>query len=93
MSKAKMKYMDEDERELIESIEETPIEQLKNSRPELKKEIEKAARKVQRTRETKMNIRIDRQELEKIKQQAAHEGLRYQTFVKSIMHKHYRSVD
>ena len=35
-----------------------------------------------------MNIRIDSFELEKIKERAAREGLRYQTFVKSVLHKY-----
>lgn len=38
--------------------------------------------------ETKMNIRIDSQELELIKLKAKQEGLKYQTFVKSILHKY-----
>jgi predicted DNA binding CopG/RHH family protein len=40
------------------------------------------------TSEKKMNIRIDPYELEKIKERAAREGLRYQTFVKSVLHKY-----
>ena len=84
----KMKYFDEDEKQLIESIESAPVDKLMSSKPDLKKEIESAARDHQRSRETKMNIRIDREELEKIKDQAAHEGLRYQSFVKSILHKY-----
>ena len=35
-----------------------------------------------------MNIRIDANELEKIKQQAEREGLRYQTLVKSVLRKY-----
>ncbi len=38
--------------------------------------------------ETKMNIRISEDELEKIKQRAEHEGLKYQTFIKSVLHKY-----
>ena len=36
----------------------------------------------------KMNIRIDPLELEKIKEQAELAGLKYQTFVKSVLHKY-----
>jgi len=39
-------------------------------------------------KETKMNIRIDPEELEKIKEYASKEGLRYQTFIKSVLHKY-----
>ena len=35
-----------------------------------------------------MNIRIDPVELGKIKEQAAKEGLKYQSFIKSILHKY-----
>ena len=35
-----------------------------------------------------MNIRIDPLELEAIKKYAEREGLKYQTFVKSILHKY-----
>lgn len=88
MSNGKMKYFDEDEKQLIESIEDDATAQWSTSKPEIKKEIEHAAREFQRARETKMNIRIDREELERIKKQAAHEGLRYQSFVKSVLHRY-----
>ena len=39
-------------------------------------------------KETKMNIRISSIELDEIKKRAKSEGLRYQTFVKSILHKY-----
>jgi predicted DNA binding CopG/RHH family protein len=35
-----------------------------------------------------MNIRINPYELKKIKEQAEKEGLKYQTFIKSIIHKY-----
>ena len=40
------------------------------------------------TEETKMNIRISSHELDKIKAIAEKEGLKYQTFIKSILHKY-----
>ena len=38
--------------------------------------------------ESKMNIRIAQSELAQIKDRARKEGLKYQTFVKSILHKY-----
>ena len=38
--------------------------------------------------EAKMNIRIDAYELKKIKEFAEGEGLKYQTFIKSVVHKY-----
>jgi len=35
-----------------------------------------------------MNIRIDPRELDLIRERAAKEGLKYQTLVKSILHKY-----
>lgn len=88
MGEKENKYMDDEERNLIESIEKTPKDQFKPAEPDLTKEIQRAAKAHQRNRETKMNIRIDRHELERIKRQAEQEGLRYQTFVKSVLHKY-----
>lgn len=88
MSKDQFKYMDEEEKELIESIENAVDKAYKLSNPERKAEIERAAREHRKQHETKMNIRIDREELERIKKQASREGLKYQTFVKSVLHKY-----
>jgi predicted DNA binding CopG/RHH family protein len=38
--------------------------------------------------EAKMSIRISNTELDNIKKAAAKEGLKYQTFVKSVLHKY-----
>ncbi len=88
MSDQDFVYMDEEEKELIESIENTPIDQFKTGSPDVRKRIEHVAREYQRTRETKMNIRINQAELDRIKERAEREGLRYQTFVKSVLHKY-----
>ena len=88
MAADKIKYTDEEERKLIESIEETPIEDFKPASPAMKKEIVHAAQEYIRSQQTKMNIRIKRSDLEKIKERAAREGLKYQSFVKSVLHKY-----
>lgn len=88
MSDQDFVYMDEEEKELIDSIENTPIDQFKAGSPDVRKRIEHTAREYQRTRETKMNIRINQAELDRIKERAEREGLKYQTFVKSVLHKY-----
>ncbi len=88
MAADKIKYTDEEERKLIESIEETPIEDFKPASPAMKKEIVRAAQEYIRSQQTKMNIRIKRSDLEKIKERAAREGLKYQSLVKSVLHKY-----
>ncbi len=52
------------------------------------KQLKSAAKDYVKNNETKMNIRISKDELEKIKQQAEREGLKYQTFIKSVLHKY-----
>lgn len=88
MSDQDFVYMDEEEKELIDSIENTPIDQFNAGSQDVRKRIEHEAREYQRTREPKMNIRINQAELDRIKERAEREGLRYQTFVKSVLHKY-----
>jgi predicted DNA binding CopG/RHH family protein len=87
MSKYNPKYLDQEEEELMEGIEKMDLEQIKRPTEEEQKALKDAARQhIQK--ETKMNIRIDPYELNKIKEQAEKEGLKYQTFIKSIIHKY-----
>ncbi|TVR89721.1 MAG: hypothetical protein EA428_09635 [Spirochaetaceae bacterium] len=88
MSERDREYMDSEEQELIETIENAPDEAIRSGSRDMHDQIRAAAREYQKTHETKMNIRIDKEELERIKQQAEMEGLRYQTFVKSVLHKY-----
>jgi predicted DNA binding CopG/RHH family protein len=81
-------YIDDEEKELIESIEATPVEDLKPASPDYKKKMQRAAQEHVRSEQTKMNIRINRSDLEKIKERAAREGLKYQSLVKSVLHKY-----
>ena len=88
MDEDKLEYLDAEEEELIESIETTPIEDLKPAFPNYKQEIRRAAQQRIRSEQTKMNIRIGRADLERIKERAAREGLKYQSLVKSVLHKY-----
>lgn len=88
MADNELKYIDDGEKELIESIEATPVEDLKPASPDYKKQIHRAAQQRVRSEQTKMNIRISRTDLEKIKERAAREGLKYQSLVKSVLHKY-----
>ena len=88
MADNELEYIDEEEKELIESIEATPVENLKPATPDYKKQIYRAAQQCVRSEQTKMNIRISRADLEKIKERAAREGLKYQSLVKSVLHKY-----
>lgn len=88
MTDDSLEYIDDEEKELIESIESVPVDQLEAATPSYSEELRRAAREHVQNEQTKMNIRISRTELARIKKQAAKEGLRYQSLVKSILHKY-----
>ena len=83
----KTNYIDDDEKELMDSLDEIDLSQIKNDK-ENSKLLKKSAKAFVKKEETKMNIRISSSELEKIKAVALQEGLRYQTFIKSVLHKY-----
>jgi len=87
MKKYNPPYVDQEEKELIEPINRIDVKKLKRPSKKEQDEFRGAAHKFLKA-EAKMNIRIDEAELNKIKEQAEKEGLRYQTFVKSILHKY-----
>lgn len=88
MADEKLNYLDDEEKELIESIESVPVDQLREAEPAHAEDLIRAAKKHVKDEQTKMNIRISRAELDRIKQQAEREGLKYQSLVKSILHKY-----
>ena len=82
-----IKYLDDEERDLEKAIESLDTSKLKEPSSELQNKLRKAA-KNHLKQETKMNIRIDPLELEEIKRYAQNQGLKYQTFIKSVLHKY-----
>lgn len=83
----KTNYIDNEEKELMDSLSELNLAQIKHDK-ENSKLLKKSAKAFVKKEETKMNIRISSSELEKIKAVAEQEGLKYQTFIKSILHKY-----
>ena len=88
MGNNEVEYLDEEERELIESIENTPVDQFKPASPERVQKIIDAARNYAESHQTRMNNRISTADLERIKMRAAREVLKYQSLVKSVLHKY-----
>lgn len=81
-----MKYYDEEERSLIESIENgewVPVGNLQSEIDEAK-EIARATR----TKDTRINIRLTSRDLKVLKTKALEEGVPYQTLVSSVLHKY-----
>ena len=87
MSRYKTEYTDQEEKEHVEDNEKVGIRKLKSPSAREQKELHRAARQYLK-KETKMNIRIDPHELQRIKSQAEKEELRYQTLIKSVLHKY-----
>lgn len=81
------KYLDAEEKEIMEAFTSVKVtdHHIPNNEEQMK--FKHAATEFIK-KEKNMNIRIDPVELEKIKEQATREGLKYQTFVKSVLHKY-----
>ena len=87
MDKYNPKYLDRGEKALMQDIEKMDTGKL--SRPSKKTQDQlKMAAKRHVDKESKMNIRIDPYELGKLKAKAEMEGLKYQTLIKSVLHKY-----
>jgi predicted DNA binding CopG/RHH family protein len=75
-----------EEQELVKSFEEgewTPVEDF----PERKKKLMEYARSTLR-KDQRLNIRISERDLVELQRKAVEEGLPYQTYVSSIIHKY-----
>ena len=81
-----MKPFDEEERKLMESIENEEWVSVDN----LDEEIKKARETARSTfiKSERMNIRISPKDLNGLKVRAMEEGIPYQTLVSSIIHKY-----
>ena len=80
-------FIDNEEKQLVESLDDLDITKIENDSNNIKI-LQKSAKQFVKKQETKMNIRISSSELDKIKEVAEQEGLKYQTFVRSILHKY-----
>ena len=83
----KNNYIDNEEKILMNSLDDIDLSKIENDKSNSMM-LQKSAKEFVKKEETKMNIRISSNELEKIKAQAEQEGLKYQTFIKSILHKY-----
>ena len=82
----KKRYLDDEEKELIESIERGEWQSVKN----LKREIQKHRQYAKNTlrKDKRVNIRISAKDLEAIQTRAVEEGIPYQTLMASVLHKY-----
>ncbi|MEK9159764.1 MAG: antitoxin [Patescibacteria group bacterium] len=78
-----MKYFDQDEKDTIESVEKGGWISQKSRIPEIRKIAQGNLKKTEH-----INIRITMKDLKDVKKLAALDGIPYQTFVSSIIHKY-----
>jgi len=81
----KKKFIDDEEREIIEDYERGEYA-ISPKSASLKKMIEKAAANYSK-KDARINIRISDADLNGLKIKAAEEGMPYQTLIASVLHK------
>ena len=81
------KYLDDEERELIEAIEANDYVPVSVMTPELLAASQEAARNTINEASTKVSIRFARTDLARVKARALREGIPYQTLIKSMVHQ------
>jgi len=81
-----VKFIDNEEKKLIESLEKDGWKSAKNLE-EWKAVLSKTASETL-AKDQRMNIRVSKNDLDGIKLRAVEEGLPYQTLVASIIHKY-----
>ena len=77
--------MDEEEHQILQDFEEGKFQSVRNFRGEKRKLEETAYNTLQKDK--RINIRISSRDLEKIQARAAKEGMPYQTYIASTLHK------
>ena len=77
--------LDAEERQILRDFERNEFKRIGNAREE-KQKLEAAAKETLR-KDRRINIRISSRDLEKIQKCAAREGIPYQTYISSTLHK------
>jgi len=84
MKKRNMQF-DEEELRILQDFEQGEFESIRNFRDE-KRKLERSARNTLK-KDRRINIRISSRDLERIQKRAAREGMPYQTYISSTLHK------
>ena len=79
-------YLDDEERDLIESVERGEWKSVRN----LTEEIEKHRQYARNTlrKDSRVNIRISSRDLEALQAKAVEDGMPYQTLMASVLHRY-----
>jgi len=86
ISKKAYKPIDQEEKDLMESIERDEWQPVKNFEQERKKAM-KAARNTLK-KDKRINLRLSQKDYQQIQIKAIEEGIPYQTLISSIVHKY-----
>ena len=78
--------IDQEENDLMESIERDEWQPVKNLDQERRKAIEAARNTLKK--EKRINLRLSQKDYHQIQIKAIEEGIPYQTFISSIIHKY-----
>ena len=84
-----MNNLTNEERDILESFEKGEWKSVPNIEKR-KKDLKQYSRATLR-KDKRVNIRISERDLKELQRQAVHEGLPYQTFISSILHKFVNS--
>jgi predicted DNA binding CopG/RHH family protein len=87
MDRYNPKYIDREEKALMQDVDKVDTRKLRRPAKKVQDQLKMAAKR-HVDKESKMNIRIDPYELGKLKAKAEMEGLKYQTLIKSVLHKY-----
>jgi len=81
----KKMYIDDEERDLVESIERGEWKSVRNLEAEIKKHQAYARNTLKKDK--RVNIRISSRDLEAIQTRAVEDGIPYQTLMASVLHR------
>lgn len=82
----KIEYLDQEEKEIVESYENDEWQPIPNLDDEMKKHIQYARNTTLKNK--RINIRITERDYLSIKEKSTQEGLPYQSLISSIIHKY-----
>ena len=86
MSTRQKLYLDDEERDLIESVERGEWKSVENLRQEIKKHQQYARNTLRKDK--RVNIRISSRDLEALQAKAVEDGIPYQTLMGSVLHRY-----
>ena len=79
-------YLDDEERDLMESVERGEWKSVRNLNAEIEKHRQYARNTLRKA--SRVNIRISSRDLEALQAKAAEDGMPYQTLMASVLHRY-----